>query len=103
MREDFMQLKRVLKLRVSPEAQRMIDELSGLADQRLLEKFFQPADGSIELGDFVDELLAVDVDSDAAFADDVIISLEPTDRFRMLMAALAAGDVDSFFVKNAHG
>ncbi len=49
--------------------------------------------------EFVKELFAVQVQLGSAATQDLLVRLEPTDRFLMLLSAVTAGDFDRFPVK----
>lgn len=89
-----------LNMSVSPEALQLIDELTGLLqDETLLEQLPEVVKGFLDFRYLVSELLTLQVNSGATSTSNLVFSLEPTDRFRVLVAAVRTRDFDSLVVE----
>ena len=93
-----------LKLKLTPEAEEMHRELLGLMDEpEALETFKQVVELFLDLSNLLSKLFRLQVDASAATTRDVLVLLEPTDCFRMLLVALRARDVNCFVIEKTHG
>ncbi len=92
-----------LHSRVSPETQRMIDQISELRrSPSRLEKLPLPVRDFIKAPNVVTDLLTIEADSSTAGTLDPVFFFEPTDRFLMLITALQTNNFDSFIVDIGH-
>lgn len=54
----------------------------------------------LDTPDFLEKLFRLKIDDGSTRASKVLVSLDPTDCFRMLLAAIRTGDFDSLIVEN---
>jgi len=56
--------------------------------------------GLLSVLEFSKEVRAINVDDGSAPAGELLVRLEPSDRLRRILAAIAAGDVDALVVEH---
>jgi hypothetical protein len=95
--------KSAQQLHVSCKADELLRFLKGLSAD-LSETSLEIVKRFIDLCDLAGEAALIDVDASSTSARKMIIRLKPSDRFRMLSAALRTGNFDGLVVeKTRHG
>ena len=75
------------------------DVAAAIAETELPEPAREALQRFFNLPDLAQKLLRIEADAGPAGAGDLTVALHPTDLFRMLPAAIRAGDIDGLIVE----